>query len=142
VTVLRIPASVNDLASVREFIRAQANCAGVDRDAVPDIVQAVDELVTNAIVHGYRGREGTVEVEVDRSGRSLVVRLRDRAPAFDPTLLPTPDTSAPLARRPAGGLGVFLARDLMDSVTYVRTKEGNELTLVKECISEQGAERC
>jgi serine/threonine-protein kinase RsbW len=140
--VLRIPATVTDLAAVRQFIRRQARQAGVDPQVVPDIVQAVDESVTNAIVHGYRGRAGTVEVEVDRSGGSLVVRLRDQAPPFDPTLLPAPDVNAPLEKRPLGGMGVFLTRELMDAVTYQQTKDGNELTLVKECISPAGGGRC
>lgn len=135
--VLRIQATVGDLATVRQFVRAQAVRAGADRQAVSDIVQAVDELVTNSVVHGYRGGGGPVEVEVDQSGSALVVRVRDRAPAFDPTLLPSPDTAAPLDERPLGGMGVFLARDLMDSVTYQRTKEGNELTLTKVCIGQQ-----
>jgi serine/threonine-protein kinase RsbW len=137
VNVLRIQATVDDLATVRQFVRAQAERAGADRGAVPDIVQAVDEFVTNSIVHGYRGGGGPVEVEVDRSGTSLVVHVRDQAPQFDPTQLPSPDTTASLDKRALGGMGVFLARDLMDSVTYQRTKEGNELTLMKECIGQQ-----
>jgi serine/threonine-protein kinase RsbW len=141
-SVLLIPATVNDLATVRQFIRQQAALMGADARVVPDIVQAVDESVTNTIVHGYRGKEGSVEVEVERSGRSLVVRLRDQAPPFDPTLLPAPDISASLYDRPPGGMGVFLARELMDAVTYRRTREGNELTLAKECINPPGGERC
>jgi serine/threonine-protein kinase RsbW len=142
VSVLRIPAAVTELATVRQFVREQAELTKVDPGAVPDIVQAVDELVTNSIVHGYRGGAGTVEVEVDRAGSSLIVRLRDQAPPFDPTLLPAPDTTASLDERPLGGMGVFLARDLMDAVTYRRTARGNELTLVKECVDQQGGGRC
>ena len=140
--VLRIPASVNELAAVRRFIRRQARAAGADPRAVHDVVQAVDESVTNAIEHGYAGKPGTVEVEVDRAGRSLIVRLRDQAPPFDPTVLPAPDTTLPLDKRPLGGMGVFLARELTDAVTYRRTSDGNELTLVKECIDSQGGGGC
>jgi len=135
--MLRIQATVEDLATVRQFVRAQAERAGADLGVVPDIVQAVDEFVTNSILHGYRGGGGPVEVEVDKLGTSLVVRLRDQAPQFDPTQLPSPDTTASLDKRALGGMGVFLARDLMDSVTYQRTKEGNELTLMKDCIGQQ-----
>ena len=141
-SVLRVPAMVEELDTARQFVRDQARMAGVDPGAVSDIVQAVDESFTNAILHGYRGGNGTVEVEVDHAGRLLIVRLRDQAPPFDPTLVPTPDTSVPLEERPLGGMGVFLARELMDTVTYERTKEGNELTLVKECITTQGGRRC
>jgi anti-sigma regulatory factor (Ser/Thr protein kinase) len=77
VNVLRIQATVDDLATVRQFVRAQAERAGANHGAVPDIVQAVDEFVTNSIVHGYRGGGGPIEVEVDKSGTSLVVRLRN-----------------------------------------------------------------
>jgi serine/threonine-protein kinase RsbW len=132
--VLRIPAAVEELARVRRFIRHEAARAGADPRAVPDVVQAVDECVANTILHGYRGGPGTVEVEVDSSGDALVVRLRDHAPAFDPTKLPSPDITLPLEQRPLGGLGVFLTRELMDEVTYRQTSEGNELTLVKQCL--------
>ncbi len=140
--VLRIPARVTDLAIVRQFIREQARRHGADPEAVPDIVQAVDESVCNVILHGYQGRNGTVEVEVEPSGRTLIVRLRDQARPFDPTLLPAPDTSLPLEERPLGGMGVFLTRELMDAVTYRQTKDGNELTLVKRCINHDGGEKC
>jgi len=141
-SVLRIPATVNHLATVRSFIRHEAQRAGADPRAVADIVQAVDESVTNAILHGYRGSDGTVEVEVDRFGSSLIVRLRDQAPPFDPTQLRAPDITSSLDKRPLGGLGVFLTRELVDAVTYQHTKEGNELTLVKECISPPGGGKC
>jgi serine/threonine-protein kinase RsbW len=141
-SVLRIPANASELATVRRFIREEALRAGADPHAVADVVQAVDESVTNAILHGYRGSGGTVEVEVDSAGRSLIVRLRDQAPPFDPTHLPAPDITSSLDRRPLGGMGVFLARELMDAVTYQQTKDGNELTLVKECIKPQGGGRC
>jgi serine/threonine-protein kinase RsbW len=141
-TVLRIPATLDELATVRQYVREQAARAGADPGAVPDVVQAVDEFVTNSIIHGYRGRDGSVEVEVDRSGRSLIVRLRDEAPPFDPTQLPPPNTNAPLDERPLGGMGVFLARDMVDSVTHQHTEAGNELTLVKECIGQHGGGTC
>ena len=141
-SVMRIPANVDELSGLRQFVRRQGTQAGADPGAVADIVQAVDESVTNTIVHGYRGDGGTVEVEVERSGKSLVVRLRDHAPAFDPTLVPMPDITAPLGERPLGGMGVFLMRELTDAMTYQRTRHGNELTLVKDWISREGGETC
>lgn len=131
--VLRVPADVAQLAAVRAFVREQALLAGADAGAIPDIVQAVDESVTNAIVHGYGGRDGEVEVEVDHAGRSLIVRLRDKATPFDPTLVPPPDTSQPRVT----GMGVLLTRELTDAMAYRRTDDGNELTLVKDCIEQE-----
>jgi serine/threonine-protein kinase RsbW len=138
---LRMPADVNQLAAVRAFIRQEAKRAGADPDTIADVVQAVDESVTNVIVHGYGGAEGEIEVEVERAGASLIVRLRDQARPFDPTLVPDPDTSLPLERRPLGGMGVFLTRELTDAVSYRRTDDGNELTLVKKSIDKESIDQ-
>jgi serine/threonine-protein kinase RsbW len=129
--VLRIPADVNELAAIRQFVRDHAVRAGADPQQTSDLVQAVDESATNSILHGYRGAEGQVEVEIDVLENDLVVRVRDQAPAFDPTEVPSPDVTLPLEDRPFHGLGVFLARELADEVTYRHTNKGNELTLVK-----------
>jgi anti-sigma regulatory factor (Ser/Thr protein kinase) len=131
---LEVPAEVGQLARVRAFVRSVAARLGANPAPIADVVQAVDECVTNSIVHGYSGRPGTVEVELERHGRDLVVRLRDSAPPFDPTVVPAPNLNLPLNLRPLGGMGVFLARDLTDTMSYRRTDEGNELTLIKGCI--------
>jgi serine/threonine-protein kinase RsbW len=130
--VLRIPADVRQLADVRGFIRSVAGRAGAGQQEMDDLVTAVDESVTNVIVHGYRGGTGTVEIEVAVADQRLVVRVRDEAPPFDPTRMPDVDTSLPPEQRSPGGLGIHLARDLADQVRYERTPRGNELTLIKE----------
>lgn len=136
--LLHIPAELSQLANVRRFVREQAQQLGADESGIHDVVQAVDEAVTNAIIHGYHGAAGVIEVEVDHAGQSLIVRLRDEAPRFDPTTVPDPDNALPLDQRRPGGLGVYLARELTDDLTYRQTRNGNELTLVKVCIQTKG----
>ena len=50
---LRIEADLGRLADVRRFIREVATEAGAKVECLEDLVQAVDEAVTNVIVHGY-----------------------------------------------------------------------------------------
>ena len=129
---LRIPADSDRLAAVRSFIRDTASAHGVRQEAVPDVVQAVDESVSNIIVHGYRGATGSIEIEVRRDGRDLVVLLLDQAPAFNPTAMPAPDLALPFEARRPGGMGVHLTRQLVDEVRHrLAPGSGNELILVK-----------
>ena len=44
---------------------------------------------------------------------------------------PEPDIDSPLEDRHVGGLGVYLARTMMDELTYRRENSRNHLTLVK-----------
>jgi anti-sigma regulatory factor (Ser/Thr protein kinase) len=136
--VMRIPADLNRLASVREFVRNQAQRRGADGEAMNDMVQAVDEWVTNTIVHGYRGSPGFIEIALELRDGSLVAQVRDEAPAFDPTTLPAPDMSLPLEKRPLHGLGIHLMRELTDSMSYKHSGAGNELTLTKRLVTGRG----
>jgi serine/threonine-protein kinase RsbW len=129
---IRIPSDVRRLAEVRELVRAAVAEAGADRPFAADLVQAVDETVTNAIVHGHAGRPGWVEVRVATDGERLVVTIEDDAPPFDPTTVPEPDLTVPPERRRPGGMGVHLARWCVDEMAHrPRPGGGNILTLVR-----------
>jgi len=137
-TSLRFSAELKNLAAIRRFVQERAEALQADPALIPDIIQAVDESASNIILHGYQGQPGTIEVEVVLVGDDLVIRLRDQAPPFDPTGVPTPDLTLPLEARPLGGLGVYLTRVLMDDVSYrAPAQGGNELTLVKRACRTQ-----
>ena len=130
--VLTVPADLARLAEIRGFVRESATAAGAGAEEVADLVQAVDECATNAIEHGYDGTAGSLEVAVSRTEDGLAVCVRDSARTFDPTTVPTPDTSTPLEQRRPGGMGVHLMRELTDEFVHrPLSPQGNEVTMVK-----------
>jgi serine/threonine-protein kinase RsbW len=134
-STIRVKADVKNLAEIRRFIEASAESLQVGTAAAGEIVLAVDEAVTNIILHGYRGQPGFIEIVVERQGDSLIVHLYDQAPPFDPTKVPAPDLTLPLEERPVGKLGVFLITRFMDDVIYSASPQGgNQLTLVKKIL--------
>ncbi len=134
-TSLRVYADVPHLTRLRHFIEDTAAEWRADAREVEDVVLAVDELATNIMLHGYRGRPGPIEVTMRATGGDLVVRLRDQAPHFDPTQVPPPDLSSPIEERPIGGVGLHLVRHMVDELRYRPLRGGgNEVTLVKRGI--------
>jgi serine/threonine-protein kinase RsbW len=129
---LRVASELSRLAAVRELVREAADAAGAGDACTADMVQAVDEAATNAIIHGHGGEPGWVEVAVSTVGDRFVVTIEDDAPAFDPTTVPEPDLSVHPAQRRPGGMGVLLARLCVDEMSY-RPRPGgcNILTLVR-----------
>ena len=129
---LRVASELGRLVEVRDLVRSAADEVGAGEACTADMVQAVDEAATNAIVHGHAGEVGWVEVAVATDGDRFVVTIEDDAPAFDPTTVPDPDlTVHPRDRRP-GGMGVLLARLCVDEMTWrPRPGGGNILTLVR-----------
>jgi anti-sigma regulatory factor (Ser/Thr protein kinase) len=61
----------------------------------------------------------------------IALCLEDDGPAFDPLTAPMPDIDAALEDRPIGGLGIYLLREMMDALEYVRVEGRNRLTLRK-----------
>ena len=131
--MLRVAAELNNLETIRHFVEECALALHTDQEATLDVVQAVDECVTNIIEHGYGGRHGAIEIEIDRVGENLAIVLRDHAPVFDPTEVPPPDLTLPLEEREPGGLGIYLTRHMVDHMQHrVLPDGGNELTLLKQ----------
>jgi anti-sigma regulatory factor (Ser/Thr protein kinase) len=131
---LALEAGVDGLAEVRAFVRERAARLGASSRSVDDLVQAVDEASCNIILHGYGGKPGPIELEIERRGDAIAVTLSDRATPFDPTERPLPDgvpEVQPTVRGHAG-MGVRLLRTMMDEVHHAaRPDGGNELTLVR-----------
>ncbi len=131
--ILVAAAELDNLAVIRRFIRESTTALNLTPSQIDDLELAVDELVTNIVRHGYRGQPGKIEIEVKRNTDAVEICLRDQAPPFDPTLLPPANITAPLEERKVGGLGVYLARRLVDTCVHHQTREGgNELTLTKK----------
>jgi len=132
---IEIAADMQNLDTATRFVEEQSAALGVGPPLVYDVLVAVSEMVTNIITHGYSGQPGTVEIALWPANDALVIRLRDQAPPFDPTLVPAPDLSVPLEQRAFGGMGILLTRHYIDTISYRMTAEGgNELTLVKKGI--------
>jgi anti-sigma regulatory factor (Ser/Thr protein kinase) len=130
---LTLRSSASELVRLQEAFRAFA-----ERNELADQVRnavslALEEMILNIINHGYQGRDDrSIDVSAAMEEGRIVVTIDDRAAAFDPLTMPTPDVSAPLEERTAGGLGVHLTRRLMDTVDYRRTEDGNRLVLTKK----------
>ncbi|HEU0235022.1 MAG TPA: ATP-binding protein [Candidatus Limnocylindrales bacterium] len=127
---IEIEARLERLAEVRAFVRATCTELGAADDCVVDLVQAVDEAMTNITTHGYGGASGPIEVTMGPTVGGVRVQIRDRAPAFDPTSVGEPDLDSTRLR--PGGMGIHLIRAATDSMTHEhRPGGGNILTLVR-----------
>jgi serine/threonine-protein kinase RsbW len=124
--------SVHDLEEVRQFVERAALSLGGEPEAVGDMVVAVNEAVTNILVHGYGNQSGDLLLEVRCRDDVLQVCLEDQAPVFDPLKAPEPDVTLPLEQRPFGGVGVKMMRAFTDELRHeVTAAGGNRLTLKK-----------
>ena len=88
-----------------------------------------EEVLVNVINYAYPQEEGDVEVycHPDEDNR-LIIQVSDGGVPFDPLSVPPPDLSQDINSRQAGGLGIFIVRQLADELKYVRDGKRNILT--------------
>ena len=99
---------------------------------IGEIKTAVSEAVTNAIVHGYRGKEGRVELLLRHySDGSLYISVRDKGRGIaDIQQAMTPlFTTAPEEER--SGLGFSVMASFMDKLR-VKSSENKGTTVIME----------
>ncbi|HVQ93209.1 MAG TPA: ATP-binding protein [Mycobacteriales bacterium] len=117
-------------SEVAGFVQALSEQGGLTERQSYRLRLAVDEIVTNIVLHGYRGQPGPVQLEGGTDGDQVWLRIVDEAPAFDPTTHdPRPRLAAQADGR-EGGFGLFLAMSGVDDFSYDRTDGHNRNTLV------------
>lgn len=121
--------SVNE-AYARTAVTAFAAQLDLTIEEIADIRTAVSEAVTNAIVHGYRGTVGTIDLCVKLlEGNEVYIRIKDCGcgiPDVAQAMEPLYTTAAAEER---AGLGFAVMESFMDKLS-VKSKVGRGTTVV------------
>jgi serine/threonine-protein kinase RsbW len=89
---------------------------------------ALEEAVTNAIMHGNRmNRSKKVTIDFTVDDKKVELAVADEGPGFDSAKVPDP-TRGEALERPCGR-GIVLMKAYMDDVRYV--PPGNKVVLTK-----------
>lgn len=125
---------MTEVGRMRGFFFSVCREHDIDEDMVKTLNLAVEECVANVINYAYpKGTRGHVELTAKVTDGVITLVIKDHGGAFDPTQQPDVDIEASLDDRPIGGLGIFLAKTIMDTMHYERTVDGyNVLTITKE----------
>jgi serine/threonine-protein kinase RsbW len=123
-------ATVEQIPEVIALVAGQAEAWGLHPRRLMQLQLAVEEAVVNICCYAYEVPPGELLVRVEPEPSRFVVELVDEGVPFDPLAVDEPDLLAGVEERSTGGLGIFLARRMMDEVGYLRDGSRNRLKLV------------
>ena len=130
---LTLPNNVETIPELNVFIDSVAEEIGLDMSLTMSLNLAIEEAVVNVMEYAYpQGEKGDVTIDVTATDQWLQFVLTDSGTPFDPTKKEEADTTLSAEERPIGGLGIFLVRQLMDSIEYAFKDGKNVLTLKKQ----------
>jgi len=125
--------NVQQIELLAEYIDLIADEAGINPSLAMSLNLALEEAVTNVIMYAYpEGTDGTVDIITEANDGLLTFIIKDSGKAFDPTQKEDADVTLSAEERQIGGLGIFLVKQIMDTVNYQRIDGQNILTLTKK----------
>ncbi|MBP7507479.1 MAG: ATP-binding protein [Prolixibacteraceae bacterium] len=93
----------------------------------------LEEAVSNVIFYAFNDeKRHEIIILVSLENEVLKIEIIDDGLPFDPTNRQMPDVTLSAEDREIGGLGIYLIKQIMDTVEYARVDNNNILTLTKK----------
>lgn len=124
---LRVKATDESIETVNDFIHSILPSA-CDEMILNQIDLAVEEIFVN-IAHYSGAGEAIINSSFDND--KLEVTFSDSGVPFNPLAKPDPDITLNAEEREIGGLGIFLTKKFMDTVSYEYKDGMNCLRIIK-----------
>ena len=133
---LELDATQENLAVVNDFIEEQLE--GYSMKDSMQVSLVVEEIYINIANYAYGDSVGKAVTTcgVDRDTDTLTLVFEDHGIQFDPLAKADPDITASAEEREIGGLGIFLTKKIMDTVSYEYDNGVNRLTAKKVLITQ------
>ena len=134
VTSQTFPAATEALSDVLGFVEQTLESFDCPMKVQMAVCVAIEEIFVNVAHYAYPDSEGTMTLAIgwDEGNRSVTFRVADRGVPFDPLQKPDPDITLSAEDREIGGLGIFITKKTMDTVTYAYENGQNVLTMIKK----------
>ena len=135
-----IPAMNDSIPALLQYVTENIGPHLGGENILTDCLLAIDEAVTNVIMHAYSGKGNSVvitekhpvvEITFILKDNTLQINITDYGVKYEPEMVPQPDVRENLQGKRKGGFGIFLIKKLMDNFEYRNNNGKNFLSLTK-----------
>ena len=128
------PAKIESLNEVLGFVEEMLEGFECPMKIQMAICVAIEEVFVNIAHYAYPESVGdmTLHIGLDEESRAITFLVTDKGVPFDPLKRPDPDITLSAEEREIGGLGIFITKKTMDSLSYSYENGENILTMIKK----------
>ena len=133
-TYQTFPAKTESLSDVLGFVDQKLDSFECPMKIQMAVCVAIEEVFVNVAHYAYGEGQGDMCLGIgfDEESRTVTFRMTDKGVPFDPLQKPDPDITLSAEDREVGGLGIFIAKKTMDSISYAYENGENILTMIKK----------
>lgn len=131
---LTVKNTLESISELEKFVAAFATEYGLSDALAMKLNLAMEETLSNIIFYAYPpGEKGLVTIEIECRHHEVAFTITDEGVPFNPlTEAEEVDITRNTGERPVGGLGIFLLKQIMDDIDYIRTDGKNRLRAKKK----------
>ena len=128
------PAKTDSLNDVLGFVEEMLESFECPMKTQMAICVAIEEVFVNVAHYAYPDSDGDMNLRIsfNEESRDITFRMVDKGIPFDPLKNPDPDVTLSADEREIGGLGIFITKKTMDSLSYAYENGENILTMIKK----------
>ena len=126
---LVVDAQTEKLDEVLDFIDQHLDEWDCPMKTQTQINIAVEEIFVNIAHYAYEAHDGKARVTIARKGSNAEITFTDSGVPYNPLEKEDPDVTLSAEERQIGGLGIYIVKKSMDSVSYEHRDNNNVLTI-------------
>lgn len=131
-TSITVDAERNNLGVVIDFLEAELDKCDCPVKCRTQLCVAAEEIFVNIASYAYAPNFGKAEISAEVTGDTVRLQFADSGKPYDPLKNDDPDITLAAEEREIGGLGIFIVKKSMDSVSYEYKDGKNILTILKK----------
>lgn len=124
-------AVIENLYPILDIVDAEFAGIHSEQTLLADIHVCVEEIFVNIASYAYGDTIGQVEMELEVTEDTFRMVFGDSGIPYNPLDKAAPDTTLSAEERSIGGLGIFMIKEMMDTVTYEYKENQNWLCITK-----------
>jgi len=128
---LTIPAELGEIDRARAFVKERLRNGPLVGDELFQFDLALFEILVNVVRYSYPSGGGEIRLTIRVGPNEVRMEIRDHGIPFDPRAASPPIFDEILKGNKKGGLGIHLAKQFSDEMTYRREGAENVLVLRK-----------
>lgn len=117
---------------IQSFVREIAKMIGFASDSLEQIDIAIEEAVSNIMVHASDEENPTFDIICEKISGGIKITLKEKGIPFDPDHIKKFELSKALEDLPTSGLGIYLIQKMMDELSFQNLgPQGKETVMIK-----------
>ena len=126
---IELEAQKEKLDTLLEIIERDLESAGCPPEKMTMTAICAEEIFVNIASYAYGDKTGEARIDEEIKKGRISLCFQDCGKPYNPLEKEDPDTTLSLQEREIGGLGIFMVKNMMDTVTYEYREGWNRLTM-------------